>query len=84
MNKVLAALVPPAVATRTLAVPGVPAGVVQVTAEAVLALSDVQALPPTVTPVALAKLVPEIITLVPPNLEPLLGVIEVTVGAGGK
>ena len=79
----MTALVPPAVVTRTLAVPAVPAGVVQVTPEAVMALNDVHALPPTVTPVAVDKLVPEILTLVPPSLEPLLGVIEVTVGAGG-
>ena len=48
---------------------------------AVLALSEVHALPPMLTPVALPKLVPVIVTLVPPAVLALVGDREVTVGA---
>ena len=48
---------------------------------AVLALSDVHALPPMLTPVALPKLVPVIVTLVPPTTDPEVGLIPVTAGA---
>ena len=48
---------------------------------AVLALSDVHALPPMLTPVALLKLVPVIVTLVPLAVRPEAGLIAVTVGA---
>ena len=67
--------------TKTLAVPAVPAGAMQVTDVAVLALSAVQALPPMLTPVALLRLVPVIVTLVPPAVLALVGDREVTVGA---
>ena len=39
------------------------------------------ACPPIVTPVRLLRLVPVMVTLVPPAVGPLLGLIEVTVGA---
>ena len=74
-------MVPPAVVTRTLAVPAVPAGVMQVIDVAVLALSAVQALPPMLTPVALLKLVPVIVTFVPPATGPEVVLIAMTVGA---
>ena len=73
-------MVPPAVVTSTLAVPAIPAGVLQVTDVAVLALSDVHALPPMLKPVALPKLVPVIVTLVPLAVRPEAGLIAVTVG----
>ena len=77
----MAELGPPAVVTSTLAVPATPAGVLQVTDVAVLALSAVQALPPMLTPVALLKLVPVIVTLVPPATGPEDVLIAVTAGA---
>ena len=40
-------------------------------------------LPPIVTEVAPVKLVPAMVTAVPPKVGPLLGVIDVTVGGGG-
>ena len=74
-------MVPPAVVTRTLAVPAEPAGVMQVIDVAVLALSAVQALPSKLTPVALLKLVPVIVTFVPPATGPEVVLIAMTVGA---
>ena len=78
----MAGLVPPTVLTNTLAVPATCAAVVQVTEVAVLALKGVQALPPMVTPVALLRLVPVMVTLVPPAVGPEVGLMAVTVGAG--
>ena len=75
------AFVPPAVVTKTLAVPTVPTGVEQVILVAVFPLRLVAATPPMVMPVAPVKFVPVIVTLVPPTVGPLLGVIDVTVGA---
>ena len=78
----MAALVPAAVVTSTLAVPAVREGVVQVIEVVELTEGDVQALPPIVAVVAsVTKLVPVIVTLVPPAVGPLLGLIEDTVGA---
>ena len=76
----MAALVPPGVVTSTLAVPAVPAGVMQVTEVAVLALNAVHALPAMVTPVALFRLVPVMVMDVPPVVVPVLGATELTVG----
>jgi len=80
VNNVLALLVPPGVVTNTLAVPAEPAEVVQVTEVDVLALNGVHALPPIVTALALVRLVPVMVTLVPPAVLPLLGLTAVTVG----
>jgi hypothetical protein len=77
---VLALLLPLAVLTITLAVPALPAGVVQVTAVSLLALGLVQALPPMVMPVALRRLLPLMVTLVPPAVLPVLGVMPLTLG----
>ena len=60
----------------------VPAGVRQLTEVAVLALKAVQAAPPMVTPVALARLLPLMVTLVPPAVLPVLGRMALTLGAG--
>ena len=79
MNSVLAALVPPTVVTNTLALPAVPAGVVQVAEEAE-AETLVQAAPPTVMAVAPDKLVPVIVMAVPPAEGPEVGLTAVTVG----
>ena len=75
-----AALVPPGVVTRTLAVPAVPAGVVQVMEVALTTLTLVAAVPPMVTPEAPVKFVPVMVTLVPPVLLPEVGEMAVTVG----
>lgn len=77
----MAELVPPGVVTSTLAVPAVPAGVVQV-ADVAEAMKLVQAAPPTVMAVAPVKSVPVIVMAVPPAVEPVLGFTAVTVGAG--
>ena len=79
----LAALVPPGVVTRTLAVPAVPGGVDALMEVALRTVNDV-AVPPIVTAVAPAKFVPVMVTAVPPVVEPLLGLIAVTVGGGGN
>ena len=76
----MTAFVPPAVVTKTLAVPKACAGVTHVMLVAVFPLRLVAAAPPMVTPVALVKFVPVIVTLVPPTVGPLLGAIDVTLG----
>jgi hypothetical protein len=78
----LAELVPPAVVTKTLAVPAVRDGVTQVIEVAEITEGEVQATPMIVTVVApVTKLVPVIVTLVPPAVGPEVGLIAVTVGA---
>ena len=49
---------------------------------AVLPLNDVPGVLPNVTAVAPVRLVPVIVTLVPPSVLPLLGLTEPTVGPG--
>ena len=78
----LVALVPAAVVTKTLAVPAVPAGVVAVMLVELTTVTLVAALPPMVTAVAPVKSVPVMVMLVPPEVEPLVGAILVTVGVG--
>ena len=78
----MAALVPPDVVTKTLAVPTVPAGVVQVIEVAETTLIEAQAAPPMVTALAPVRLVPVRVTAVPPAVLPLVGLMAVTVGAG--
>ena len=77
----LAALVPPAVVTKTLAVPALPAGVVQVAVVLLVTLKAEHAEPPTVMPVAPVRLAPVMVMDVPPVVDPLVGETEVTVGA---
>ena len=79
----MAAFAPDGVVTRTLAVPAVPAGVVAVIDVALTTTRLVTVAPPMVTLVAPVKLVPVIVTAVPPRVVPLGGLIAVTVGAGG-
>ena len=74
----MAALVLSGVVTRTLAVPAVPAGVVAVMLVALTTLTLVAATPPMVTPVAPVKLVPVMVTLVPPAVEPAFGEMPVS------
>ena len=82
VNNVLVAFVPPAVVTKTLAVPAVPEAVVQVADVAETTLKLVQAVPPTVIPVIPVKPVPVIVIAVPPSVGPELGLTDVTVGSG--
>jgi hypothetical protein len=70
------------VVTTTALFRPVPAGERQVTEVAVLALKGVQATPPMVTPVAPLRLLPLMVTLVPPAVLPVLGVMALRLGAG--
>jgi hypothetical protein len=72
--------VPPPVVTVTSTVP-VPAGAVAVIEVAELTVKPVAGVAPNVTAVAPAKLVPVMVTVVPPAVGPEVGEIEVIVGA---
>jgi hypothetical protein len=74
-------LVPPAVVTITSTVP-IPAGAVAVIWVALLTVKEPAALLPNLTAVAPEKLVPVMVTLVPPDGGPVFGLTLVTVGAG--
>jgi hypothetical protein len=76
----LVALVPPAVVTVTSTVPA-PAGEVAVIWVAPLTVKELAAVLPNLTAVAPEKLVPAMVTLVPPVGGPVFGVTLVTVGA---
>ncbi len=76
----LVALVPPAVVTVTSTVPAVPAGAVAVRLVALLTITPAALVVPNLTAVALVKLVPVIVTLVPPAVGPAPGLTPVTVG----
>jgi len=67
--------------TTTFLAPALPAGVVQVIDVAETTVTDVQALPPTVTVAPAAKFVPVIVIAVPPAVLPEVGEIEPMVGA---
>ena len=73
--------VPPAVETRISIVPE-PAGAVAVIWVAELTEKPVAAVAPKLTAVAPVKLVPVMVTLVPPVAGPVVGETAVTVGAG--
>jgi len=77
---VFAEFVPAAVVTSTLAVPAEPAGVVAVIEVALTTVTPDAAVPPMVTAVAPVKPVPVMVTLVPPDVEPEVGLIALTVG----
>ena len=47
-------------------------------------LTEVQAEPPTVTPAPARKPVPVIVIAVPPLVRPLVGLTELSVGAGSR
>jgi hypothetical protein len=78
----LVGLVPAGVVTVTLTVP-VPAGDVAVIEVAELTTTPVPAAVPNLTAVAPVKLIPEMVTLVPPAAGPDFGDTEVTQGAAG-
>ncbi|PIT03974.1 hypothetical protein TSA1_26780 [Bradyrhizobium nitroreducens] len=73
--------VPPVVVTLISTVP-VPAGDVAVIWVAELTVKPVAGVAPKVTAVAPERLVPVMVTVVPPAPGPDVGEIEVTVGAG--
>ena len=73
--------VPPGVVTVTLALPAVPAGEITVIEVAELTTTDVPAVPPKLTVDPARKLVPVIVTDVPPAVGPDVGLMDVTVGA---
>jgi hypothetical protein len=72
--------VPPTVVTFTSIVP-VPAGEVAVIDVAEVTVKLVAAVAPNVTAVAPVKPVPVIVTDVPPDSGPVVGAIDVTLGA---
>jgi hypothetical protein len=72
--------VPAGVVTVTSTTP-VPAGLVAVIDVSLFTVTPVAAVVPNLTAVAPVKLVPVIVTCVPPAVEPLVGLIAVTVGA---
>jgi hypothetical protein len=79
----LVALVPPAVVTVTLTVPDCSAGETAVIEVDETTVTLVAATVPKSTAVAPVRLVPVIVTDVPPVTGPEVGLTAVTVGAGG-
>jgi hypothetical protein len=75
-------LVPPGVVTSTLAAPALPAGVVAVICVALTTVNAAALAAPNLTVVAAVKFVPVMVTEVPPDVVPLVGLIELTVGDG--
>ena len=73
---------PSAFVTVTSTVP-IPAGEVAAIDVALLTVNVVATIPPNLTAVAPVKLLPVMVTGVPPAAEPLAGEIEVTVGGTG-
>ena len=67
------ALVPPGVVTVTSTVPALPAGAVAVTCEALTTVTLVATFEPNSTAVAPVRLVPVIVTVVPPAVGPRTG-----------
>jgi hypothetical protein len=74
------ALVPPLVVTETFTVP-VPEGATAVIWVLLLTVNDVAVLAPNRTVTTEVKPVPVTMTLVPPDSDPWLGLIEETTGA---
>ena len=72
---------PPEPVNTTSRAPAVPAGVTTVIEVALVLTIDVPAVPPNVTEDVPVKLVPVIVTVVPPAIGPDDGVIDVIVGA---
>ena len=67
--------------TVTVTAPAVPAGVVAVMDVLLTTVTFVAAAEPNVTVAPVAKLVPVIVTEVPPAVDPVFGLTPVTVGA---
>jgi hypothetical protein len=75
------ALVPPVVVTVTFTAPAAPAGAVAVICVAEFTVNPVAFVAPKRTAVAPVNPVPVIVTFVPPDVEPELGLSALTVGA---
>ena len=71
---------PPAVVNTTLTAPPACAGVTTVTDVELTFVSEVPAVPPNVMPVVAVKLVPVIVTIVPPAAGPDAGDSDVMIG----
>lgn len=71
---------PPGFVTVTVTAPAACAGVVAVMLVLLTTTTLVAAVPPNVTVAPAAKLVPVIVTAVPPAVDPLVGEILLTVG----
>ncbi len=80
----LVALVPPDVVTVTSTVPTEPAGLVAVMLVALFTVKLVAGVLPNLTTVAPVKLVPVIVTMVPPETGPFVGLTEVTAIVAGE
>ena len=76
----MAVLLPPDVVTRTLAVPAARAEVMQVIEVSETTVTEPQPAPPMVTGLAPVRLLPAMVTKVPPRMLPLVGLMAVTVG----
>jgi hypothetical protein len=70
----------PFTVTVTVTAPALPAGVVAVIVVAFTTTTFVAAVPPNVTVAPATKFVPVIVTPVPPEVDPVLGVTLLTVG----
>jgi hypothetical protein len=81
MSAEVCALVPAGVVTSTSTAPAACAGLVAVTWESVFTTKPAAAVAPKWTAVAPVNPQPVITTLVPPNKEPEVGAMPVTVGA---
>jgi hypothetical protein len=80
-SAVTAGLVPTGVVTVILTIPALPDGEVAVMLVELITVTFVAAVAPNFTAVAPVKLVPVIVTLVPPAVPPMLGLTAVTAGA---
>lgn len=84
MNPFARLPVPPLVVTVTVTAPELPAGVVAVTLVLFTTTTFVAAALPNVTTAPAAKFVPVMVTAVPPTVDPLLGLILLTVITTGS
>ena len=75
---------PPGAVTVTSTAPTEPAGAVAVIVVALVTLNEDAGLPPMVTEVAPVKLVPVMVSEVPPTIGPAVGEIPVIVGNAAK
>ena len=80
--KAVGLLVPPGVVTMTSTVP-LPAGEVALISVVLSAVNEPAAVAPNMTPAAFPRLLPWMVTEVPPEDPPLSGVKAVMVGAPG-
>jgi hypothetical protein len=78
------ALVPPGLVTVTSTVLALSAGAVAVIDVSLTTVNDVAGVVPKSTAVAAVSPVPVMVTTVPPEVEPLLGLTAVTAGTGAE